>query len=252
MARRFTYANVTSTLALCIAVGGGSAYAGATLAKNSVKAPQIAAGAVGSSEIRNGSVTLKDLGKDVLGTSGASGAAGGAGAPGNSGLRGTEGPAGPQGPAGPAGADLSFNGTRLGKMVRYTPTGTNASNSTKIPLGRIGALSVEGTCFDPPNGTSAGVAITLRNDAGAPAVPVFGAPSNQYSVLSGGSVVLQNFDPAIPGMRQWSATVVDASGDTYDFRGLVIEQAPNANPTVLPPAGQACGITEASIERVTR
>ena len=45
---KFTYANVASTLALIIAVGGGGA-AVAAVAKNSVGSPQIKAGAVKTS-----------------------------------------------------------------------------------------------------------------------------------------------------------------------------------------------------------
>jgi hypothetical protein len=49
---RLTYANVVATIALFIALGGAS-YAAIKLPKNSVKAPQIAPNAVGSSELRN-------------------------------------------------------------------------------------------------------------------------------------------------------------------------------------------------------
>lgn len=89
---RLTYANVTASLALFIALGG-TGYAAATLPRNSVSSAQIRAKAVGSSElrsnsvnsskIRNGSVTTRDLSASS-----------------REALRGPVGPAGPQGPAG--------------------------------------------------------------------------------------------------------------------------------------------------------
>jgi hypothetical protein len=57
---RLTYANVIATLALFIALGGSS-YAALKLPKNSVKAKQIAAGAVTSSEVKNGSLKSGDF-----------------------------------------------------------------------------------------------------------------------------------------------------------------------------------------------
>ena len=57
---RLTYANVTATLALFIALGGTS-YAAITLPRNSVGAKQIRAGAIGSSEIRNRAIHVKDI-----------------------------------------------------------------------------------------------------------------------------------------------------------------------------------------------
>jgi hypothetical protein len=58
--QRLTYANVTATLALFVALGGSS-YAALSLPRNSVGANQIRVGAVGTSEIRDRSVTLTDI-----------------------------------------------------------------------------------------------------------------------------------------------------------------------------------------------
>ena len=54
------YANITSSLALFIALGG-TGYAALKLPKNSVHAKQIAAGAVGSSEVKNHSLKAVDF-----------------------------------------------------------------------------------------------------------------------------------------------------------------------------------------------
>ena len=90
---RLTYANVTATLALFIALGGTS-YAAASLARNSVGSAQIRTNAVGSSEIRSravGSSEIRDRTialRDIAPNT-------------RSSLRGASGPAGPAGPTGP-------------------------------------------------------------------------------------------------------------------------------------------------------
>jgi hypothetical protein len=54
---KLSYANVVSTLALCIAVGGASAFAATQLAKNSVGTKQLKKNAVTAVKIKNGAVT---------------------------------------------------------------------------------------------------------------------------------------------------------------------------------------------------
>jgi hypothetical protein len=78
-----TYANVMSTFALCIALGGG-AYAATKLPSNSVGAKQIRRNAVGSSEVKDHSLRAKDFKRGELpaAVGGAGGAAGGQGPPG--------------------------------------------------------------------------------------------------------------------------------------------------------------------------
>lgn len=61
---RATYANVMATVAVFLALGGG-AYA-ITLKKNSVKAKQIAKGAVGTSEAKNDALTGTDINEATL------------------------------------------------------------------------------------------------------------------------------------------------------------------------------------------
>jgi hypothetical protein len=79
---RLTYANVTATLALFIALGGTS-YAAVNLPRDSIGAVQLRPGSVGSSEVRDRSLSLRDLNRRT-----------------RSALRGARGPAGPAGPAG--------------------------------------------------------------------------------------------------------------------------------------------------------
>jgi hypothetical protein len=91
---RLTYANVTATLALFIALGGTS-FAAITLPRNSVGAREIRAKAVRSAEIRNRSVQVNDISKNARAA-----------------LRGK------QGPAGPAGAPGVSEHARVGSTGR--------------------------------------------------------------------------------------------------------------------------------------
>ena len=99
---------VVSVIAL-VAATGGTGYAAAKIAKDSVGAREIRAGAVASSELKDGSVRLRDLAAEARptagprGGTGPAGAAGPQGAPGSPGATGAQGPAGPQGERGPAG-----------------------------------------------------------------------------------------------------------------------------------------------------
>jgi len=94
---RATYANVMSTMAVFIALGG-AAYAVSKLPKDSVGAKQIAKNAVRSSEIKAGAVKTGEV-RDgsLLGADFASGQL-------PAGARGATGPTGPHGATGAAGA----------------------------------------------------------------------------------------------------------------------------------------------------
>src|SRR3954469_12652924 len=83
---RLTYANVMSTIAVFLAVGGG-AYAAVTLPRNSVGNKQLKAGAVSSAKVRDGSLRARDFatGQLPLGARGAQGAQGPQGVPGAAG-----------------------------------------------------------------------------------------------------------------------------------------------------------------------
>lgn len=76
MRKRLSYANVMSTIAVILALGGTSAFAASQLAKNSVgpkqlkknavTAAKIKKGAVDGSKVRDGSLTASDLSPSVL------------------------------------------------------------------------------------------------------------------------------------------------------------------------------------------
>lgn len=121
---KLTYANVMSTIAVFVALGG-SAYAAAQLGRNQVKAANIASrqvqarhlavNSVSSASVRNRSIRRVDLHPELTGAPGKPGLAGPAGprgAQGARGVAGAEGATGPQGATGATGAP-GANGAAL-------------------------------------------------------------------------------------------------------------------------------------------
>ena len=90
---KLSFANVTSALALFVALGGTS-YAAITLPRNSVGPKQIRSGAVGTSELRTGAVRSGDIRNRSVRLGDISTGA-------RRSLRGQTGAAGPAGPPGP-------------------------------------------------------------------------------------------------------------------------------------------------------
>lgn len=68
MRPRLTYANVMSTLAVFLVIGGGAAYAASHLGKNSVGTKQIKKNAVTGAKVKDQSLTGKDINLGKLGT----------------------------------------------------------------------------------------------------------------------------------------------------------------------------------------
>jgi hypothetical protein len=139
---RLTYANVMSTVAVFVALGGTS-YAAVKLTKNSVRSSHIKNGQVYSSDIRNGTVRAIDLHKSIRPGAGTPGSTGSTGLGGTTGAAGPAGPVGPVGPAGPAGADGAPGATG--------PTGATGPAGAAVVASRIGgtALSVTSDSYGP-------------------------------------------------------------------------------------------------------
>lgn len=85
--RRLSYANVTSTIALMLAISGGTAFAATRL----ITGKQIAKGTITAANIKSGSLLSKDFkrGQIPRGATGATGATGGTGATGATGAAGS-------------------------------------------------------------------------------------------------------------------------------------------------------------------
>ena len=113
--RRISYADVMSSIAVFVALGGVG-YAAVTLPANSVGERQVKRGAIRSAEVKNGALGRQDFKAGVLpvadgangvdgsdGADGSDGSDGSGGSDGANGVDGSEGPAGPPGPQGPEG-----------------------------------------------------------------------------------------------------------------------------------------------------
>jgi hypothetical protein len=110
--QHITYANVTATLALFVALGGTS-YAALTLPRNSVGDRQIRAGAVRSSEVRDRSLGVRDLSLAA-----------------RSSLRGATGPTGPAGPAGASAVRYFAAVSAAGQATRGNATSGGSAGAT--------------------------------------------------------------------------------------------------------------------------
>jgi hypothetical protein len=115
---KLTYANVVATLCLFIVLGGSS-YAAMRLGKNAVKGTNIAANAVTSPKVKNGSL----LGADFKAGQLPSGPRGAAGPKGDNGDRGTPGQNGTNGTDGTNGAT---------NVTWRTATGTPSTTESQI------------------------------------------------------------------------------------------------------------------------
>jgi hypothetical protein len=154
--KRLTYANVTATLALFVALGGSSYAAitvtgrdvrdhslsgrdlapssltGAQIRSASVPGSDLVPGSVTSREIRDGTVSVADLARPLRRNLLAKGPAGR--------VAGPTGPSGPQGPAGPQG-DTGPNGDP-GPLGQTGPAGATGPTGDTGPTGPAGPSDV--------------------------------------------------------------------------------------------------------------
>jgi hypothetical protein len=150
--RHISFANVTSALALFVALGG-TAVAAVALAPNSVGTSQLKNNAVTSPKVKNHSLKAADFKPGVL-------------------LQ------GPQGPKGPAGADAT-----VAAFARVTSTGAlegGAAQNRGVTAAMIqkddGAPTAESTgpgvyCFGGLGFTPTSAMVTIDNTDSLPAVP---------------------------------------------------------------------------------
>jgi hypothetical protein len=164
---RLTYANVASSVALFLAVSGGTAVAAATIGTNQIQrgavtSSRLANNAVTGSKIRSGSITSTDIKNGSLQTSDfANGAL-------------PQGPAGPQGPPGPAGGGASS----LNGVVSTAGTLVYGKGVTAVSVAGSGVYTVSFS----------------QNVSQCPAVATIGGfqlGGNTQSGTNGGTVSLQ-------------------------------------------------------------
>lgn len=153
-----SYANVTSTLALFLALGGVG-WAAATLPRNSVGTAQLKRSAVTGAKVRSGAVTGRHVKDRSLSARDFGGAlpAGATGAPG------PQGPAGPQGAPGAQGAPgisgyvvvreySAFNSDDVKDVYATCPAGTRAIGGGALvnqPSGH--AVALKKSLASPPD-----------------------------------------------------------------------------------------------------
>ena len=154
ISQRLTYANVTATLALFLALGGISWAAtslprnsvGATqLRKNAVTGTKIKKSAVTSSKVKDGSLKAADLKKGTL----------------LSGPTGPTGPAGPKGDTGAAGPSEAY--TAVGRTAPEPDELAPVITSPQLPAGDY-VVAARATCWAtaPPRRSSAASRTTRR------------------------------------------------------------------------------------------
>lgn len=138
LAAKLTYANVMSTIAVFVVMGGG-AYAASTIASNSVGASQLKANAVNSAKVKNGTLLAKDFKAGQL-PAGPQGAAGATGPAGPAGPAGTAGAAGAKGDPGDPNAPAASGDVYTGQLSAILPAAesfivTGATYPRPLPVG---------------------------------------------------------------------------------------------------------------------
>jgi len=145
---RLTYANVTATLALFIALGGTASAATYVVSKSS----QIKDGAIGNADVRKGTLNLDRLStsaRTALGVPGPAGVRGERGSDGVSGSQGATGSSGPQGVRGAQGADGRDG--RDGRDGEEGPQGDRgAAGTEQLQIVTSTGISATVTAFCPP------------------------------------------------------------------------------------------------------
>jgi len=146
--KRLTYANVMSSIAVFLVLGG-AAFAATQLPKNSVGSKQLKKNAVVSSKVKDGSLKAVDFGAGQL-------PAGPAGPQGKEGKEGKEGKAGKEGKEGPPGL------TELEIVTKESEFNSESRKTVFVecPPGK----QVTGTAFDI-DGASAGSAPNETKEA---------------------------------------------------------------------------------------
>ncbi len=137
--RRLTYANVTSTIALIIAISGGTAFAASHL----ITGKQIAKGTITAANIKSRSLLSADFKKGQI----------------PAGARGATGPQGPAGAAGAAGSaiaygDLGLNGNG---NPQFDPTLSKGFTSASSPSAGI-------YCIPYPAGVNTNIPLEISDN----------------------------------------------------------------------------------------
>ena len=155
--RTGSYANVASTLALVVALGGTS-YAAVAIAKNSVGSPQIINNSVKSADVKNGNLMAVDFRAGEL-PAGATGATGPAGPAGAAGATGPVGPSTGYG-VGPSFLATFWTGAQQTLRTLALPAGSYVLSAKSFA--NNGATTADVNCQLRVNGTIVDGSSTIR------------------------------------------------------------------------------------------
>jgi hypothetical protein len=173
--KHLTYANVTATLALFVALGGSS-YAALNVGSEDVRD-----GSLTGRDVRNGSLAAADLGESAT-------AARRRGRRGARGRRGPRGPAGPAGVAGPPGPSGATNA-----VVRILPIPSSPGGDPNPP-----PITGSRECEAGERAIGGGFSLASASDKAVESVPTFtGDPATTGGATpTGWSVTIASEGPA--------------------------------------------------------
>ena len=220
-----TYANVMASVALFVALGGGT-YAAVHLPRNSVGPAQIKKSAVSSVKVRDGSLLTKDFkaGQVPAGKQGLPGVAGPQGPQGDPGAQGDPGPAGMPGPtaafvnyccAAPTGATtvhtLTTDLPAAGRLWVHGTVDAKLTCATASRCGGFYSIKVDGTTLANGSATVTAEGNTTKHDT----ISVFGLTG---SLAAGPHTVTiargtnEGSPTLVDGVRSLGAILVGSSG----------------------------------------
>lgn len=223
---RGRYANVTSTMALVVALGG-TAYAANTvrssdIVNGQVKRVDIANNAVTSGKVANNSLRLGDIRPaDRASLRGPAGPAGPTGAPGSNGAAGPAGSAGAPGATGPRGPSDAIKKESTAFVA--TAAGFTSQQSISLPAG---SWVVTGTGLVNNNGGAAATAScrlliggTSVDELQSFSVPITGSPGERVpfsltgagTLAAAGTAELQCSSSQIGNVGQPSLTAIQVA-----------------------------------------
>jgi len=238
--RRIRYADVMSTLAAFVALGGVG-YAAVKLPANSVSSKQIKKGAVRSSDVKDRSLRAADFRAGVLppasddadGSDGANGSDGSDGSDGGDGLTGPPGPAGPEGPRGYPGIEgpqgpPGENGTaRAYALVDPTCPGSSCTFSRSKGITSVTRVATGNYCVTAPGISSdafpAYAAVEFMKTA-SPRANASAVVSTADDCPSQGFLVITRrmLSAAVKGDPGGSVTALTATDQAYNDIGFVV------------------------------
>jgi hypothetical protein len=159
---RITYANVMSTIAVFLVLGGATAFAASKLGKNSVGTKQLKAGSVTAAKLKKNSVTEKKVRKNAITTSKVKDGAIATAKIQDGAVTGAKVQTATLGTV-PSAATLSGYGRKGIVRVAASPAGidflASRAASPEIPLLATGPFSLYAKCFNDGDSTEAGVYI---------------------------------------------------------------------------------------------